>query len=690
MTNLLCVVKNYRTTALLIILSIACFYANAQTKQWQWGSRGGSYLQVQNNERVTSIATDTAGNVYAVATVGDHNLTVDSTAITSIGRYDQLLMSYDSDGDLRWTRVIGSRSDVRLQRMCMGPEGNLYMIGKIPRNDTILLESTPGNNVVLQYARSNLDTLKETMFIFKYSPDGELLWYRTPHLPTIDLISPLTDHHSYDLSVDNEGNSHWMCMLTPGYYADSAFHNTVPGQNIFILKYDKNGQFIDARQLDTYIHFAFPTIWLDYDDYNDRYILSGYESMPDMNPAFGTDTVNGGMYIASFNSDGSLNWYLDNTDTIIGSIRDAEIDEYGNIYIAGKTDHTDTLAGAVIAPNTYNAGHYTILIKLDPNGSVIWNRHSARTVSYPATALTISGNEVAFTGYENGTIWGTDTLNTVTNRGTNVYFARFNRFTGEYLGLDKLYGSHNSYDYSEDITGDVYGSYVVGGWFDQYMYVADDTLFENAQGSDFFVAKYGTGITNCARPMASFDHTVGDSLLVTFTHNGTVLFDSITWEFDGSTYLHTQDQQYEHVFDSAGTYQICMTIFNDCGYDYQCADVYVPFVADTTTTPTDTTTNPIDTTTNPNDTTGVGLTNLSREHIQVYPNPVEHVLYINKDGSGPYSYKIYSVIGKVVRSGITLSKLTTVDVSDLSGGWYILTLTRPNGEMQNYRFIKEE
>lgn len=78
------------------------------------------------------------------------------------------------------------------------------------------------------------------------------------------------------------------------------------------------------------------------------------------------------------------------------------------------------------------------------------------------------------------------------------------------------------------------------------------------------------------------------------------------------------------------------------------------------------------------------------ENISVYPNPVKDVLYIKGNTDNISGYKLVNIVGKTVRSGRNMSDLTSLNLSDLATGTYILVLDSKDSEKPVYfKVIKE-
>jgi hypothetical protein len=73
--------------------------------------------------------------------------------------------------------------------------------------------------------------------------------------------------------------------------------------------------------------------------------------------------------------------------------------------------------------------------------------------------------------------------------------------------------------------------------------------------------------------------------------------------------------------------------------------------------------------------------------VSVYPNPVENgLLHISSEGTGTMRVEIYDITGQLVKNTLTESDLVSMDVSDLSQGFYLVRSTR-NGTSHTQKVI---
>ncbi|NJK87344.1 MAG: T9SS type A sorting domain-containing protein [Bacteroidales bacterium] len=68
-----------------------------------------------------------------------------------------------------------------------------------------------------------------------------------------------------------------------------------------------------------------------------------------------------------------------------------------------------------------------------------------------------------------------------------------------------------------------------------------------------------------------------------------------------------------------------------------------------------------------------GLGEVSETRINVYPNPVKDVLYIDfSNGSEKITFELFDICGNVVREGVV--NQNKIELSELKSGMYILRM----------------
>ncbi len=414
---------------------------------WAVGIGGGGYDQAH------SLALDNAANVYIT---GNFEVTVDfdpgpgTANLTSKGSRDIFIAKYNSNGNFNWAKSIGGSSLDFGRSISADGVGNVYITGNF--SDTVDFDPGPG----IAELSGFID-----IFIAKYDSSGNYSWAKSMGGSQAD--------YGWSTYVDDSAN-----LYVTGYFKDTVDFD--PGPNtanmtpygginydVFIAKYDKNGNYSWARKMGGNNSDYGNAIALD--GAGNVYIGGRFSDSANFDPCIDNPnlTSNGGAdaFIAKYSPSD-----LDTSVTIVGitATSNATVISYqwidcnngfmpipgennqsftpsqnGNyaIVVAQKTC-ADTSACYIITvvgvenPNSYQA--YASLISIHPNPaknkiSVELNKtHSEILV----TIINIQGQEILTASF--GTQEVVDVDMKLLNAG--IYFIRIN--TGDEIRVFKV------------------------------------------------------------------------------------------------------------------------------------------------------------------------------------------------------------------------------------------------------------
>ena len=651
---------------LKLALSLFLITTISNAQSWQWAISGGSFdSDNANSETVKCMVTDYDGNVYSLSNVGVNGLQVAGVSKEGFSGIDYMISSFSCSGEYRWSRVIGGPGTDEIQRIQVDAEGNIYAVGKIKRNGEAYFGGETGYDIVLPTSSSSVDLNKQNLFIVKYSSEGELLWMNMPQPEDISYTDALINSKSLDFQVDDEGNSYWLCFIPPGTYADGAFVNTLEGNNLFIFKYDTDGNFIAASEsemqpIENSPMNSIPDMKLALDQNNNNfYIVCNKINTDIVDMDINGEVVDNNSFLAAFNEDGNFLWKIVSTiQQGSADISDMCIDSDGAIYLSGSTFDGNSLGETTFTSPTN--GGFPYIVKLNAQGEFIWTTNgSTINSSTSAYGITVKADEVAVTGGFGILTWDELELVQETNEGYDIYLARFNKQDGNIIGLIDIEGNAGYWDYGNAITADTYGSYYMGGRFDNLLYIGDTTLADGAQGWDFFIAKYGSQNCDCSMPQPSFGVTpdTQNGSTFSFSYTGTTPYDTISWNFgDGQT---SEEENPEYAYSNPGTYNVCLTVTNDCGNEEYCTEV---------------------------EATSLSTELFKNALATVYPNPVNDIINITTKKA--LSYTIYTVLGSKISKGNIDSGNATLYFGYLTPGVYFLQISDENNTSEVIKLFK--
>lgn len=640
--------KNKRISIFIILVLFILPVVHGQ-QAWQWGKGFGN--------DVKDIAVDNHGNSYVVWQL-ENNYTIDGHTINGFGNTDLAITSFKCDGTYRWTQIAGTDSYDGALTVGVDSMGGVYLLGGVASagTDSIYI----GNDTVIA------PTIKDVMLI-KYDTSGNFKWVR---MPQPDTLTSVNTAGVFSMDVTADGVCNIIATLSPGSYGGGALIATYPreannnkGSSIYDLKYDRNGNCIGGTHFDmSYVGTSTASFKFKRDPLTKNYYFSGSIENGTDTIKLGNTRITKSMYLSCFDSIGNVKWIQQNEDTIFYvNVGRPVLDEQGNIYLSGGTMSGDSWGFYNFTNNISSLGYrFPFLLKFDKDGNVLWGTNaSTNAVSQGAIAAYQNGVVALSSGYGMNMNWnGFEAYNT--SQGYRVSLARFHAATGAIFGFDTLINSPNNNNVATVLTSDKQGNFYVGGNFAGAIHIAGNTFYNQSSTHDGFIAKFGSANCNCVLPNAHFSYGIllsGSS--VSFSYDGSQPVDSVVWDFgDGHTGSGTS---LSHVYDTAGSYTVCATAYNDCGSNSYCSAVATG-------------------------TNGIGQIP-SFASISIYPNPTTQTLKIDLAGEGIH-LSVYDVLGKRVLQ-TALDKTRLLDVHTLAPGVYQIEFRDKDGNRGFARFVKQ-
>jgi len=482
----------------IILVLLTAYSSHCQS--WQWGKRGGATDALvlsgfDRKEETYSLATDHNKNIYGLSRVGYSSLDIDNVTKSNFDNgsspSDYALFSYACDGSYRWSKIIGGVGDETIHPLQIDNQNNVYVAGRIglcnypdypPRiDDDFVLSQTP--------------TDCRTIFLAKYSDTGVLQWLKQPQEFGVDQMVSYSQTASRGIQTDASGTTYWLLLLPPGTYADGAFVNTMVGSNLFIIKYDSDGNYIGNIPLDIHTTGGFGFLNFYLNPYNGQFYFYATRFNSSDTATVGGNSVSHSTFLASFDAQGNFLWKREDTFADSGylNIYNLAFDSDNNIYIGGKIAGFNF--GSFLGFSVADPIIPGFVMKTNPDASqVLWSSNS-NGPSEIYGSIVLNGNELGYTSYCGGSnfSWGTQTLNVnVLGQGQEVLLARFNKNTGACIGLTHIPGNPGFNDVGTSITADASGDYILGGSIGGTLTFNNGPITNSGSQSDFFVAKYAT------------------------------------------------------------------------------------------------------------------------------------------------------------------------------------------------------
>ena len=196
-----------------------------------WAKSSGSSSSSSPSDRGQSVATDTSGNVFMTGYFEGASITFGTTTLTNTYADfgDVFIVKYDANGNVLWSKSVGSISDDSGYSVATDTSGNVFISGYFKGF------SITFGTITLANVNQSFIFTKEN-FIAKYNAAGNFLWARS--------ASGTSDDYGRGITTDTAGNAY---IIGDFFSPTITFESTTLtkagplSQDIFMVKYDPSG-----------------------------------------------------------------------------------------------------------------------------------------------------------------------------------------------------------------------------------------------------------------------------------------------------------------------------------------------------------------------------------------------------------------------------------------------------------------
>jgi hypothetical protein len=574
-----------------------------------------------------------------------------------------------------WVRTTGGANGESASKIATDAVGNIYTMGSY----TGTLDINPSSGTLNVTAVGGTD-----IYIQKFDALGNFI-------NGISIGGPGNDAPA-DILIDNNGfltvsgTFQQFIDLDPSAATNGhAVYNFGTSTDFFIVKYDDL-----AYAFSRAIGGAGDDIVNAMDvDANNNLVLTGiYRQTVDFNPNVSvtnslTTTAGGEVYVLKLDENLDYVWVKSfaTTDTNGGVGTSIKVDSSDNIIVAGTFRGLcdfDPSAGTTqneTAQTNFSAG---FIVKLSSIGNYLW-KATLNTTNNNIPSNVYSGTPETF--LRDIAIDGNDNIITVGSfRGRVVDFDPTSGSVNIDSDIYIQFGSPNIYTYRN--TGFLWklnpsGSYIWSGVIradNTSLPAADNNPFAVTLDSnnDFYISGYFRQIIdlNPSNSLQTWLTSSGNFDVFIGKFNGTT--NALIWarRFGGANNVYVNDLKISNAKmlfagNFAGTIDFDPNSGTESVTSQGGGDNYLLSL---------------------NETSLLSNELFEDEYISIYPNPVASILNLQTELSD-FNYTIYSIEGKIVKQGKSNISETSVDVSNLNAGIYLVEL-ESNGSKSIKKIIK--
>jgi len=291
-----------------------------------------------------------SGNDYgkAIAVDGSGNVYLNGYQYSDVyGSNDYGVIKLDSSGDIVWQKKIGGIGGGYGRAIAVDDVGNVYLNG---------------------YQDSDVYGGTYDYGVIKLDPNGNILWQKK--------IGGVSNDYGRGIAVDGSGN-----VYINGSQASDVYGGTDYG----VVKLDTNGNLLWQKKIGRNSNDYGYAIAVDG---SGNVYLNGYQN---------SDSYGGNDYgVIKLDSSGDIVWQK----KIGGNSNDygyaIAVDGSGNVYLNGN-QASDVYGG------TYDYG----VIKLDPNGNILWQKKIGGSSDDAGHAIAVDGSgNVYLNGFQGSDVYG--------------------------------------------------------------------------------------------------------------------------------------------------------------------------------------------------------------------------------------------------------------------------------------------
>ena len=290
------------------------------------------------------------------------NSSTGSSSLTSAGLQDAFILKTSGNGSLIWAKSFSGTSTVLPWSVTTDASDNIYVTGFFqgtidvdPSSNSFLLNSTGSNDI----------------FICKLNSQGNLIWGQSVGGNGNDIANSITFSNgnvfitgSFQNSADFDASS------------SNSFLSSNGSSDIFILKLDNNGNYVDVKK----VGGSFQDFGYSIDSNSNSIYLSGtFRSTVDFDPSSNSNplSANGSVddiFVLKLDHDLNFQWAHSFGTSDNDYSYAVSTDDESSVYLTGLFQGTIDVdpSSSVFEFSSLGGSEDTFILKLDEMGGFVW------------------------------------------------------------------------------------------------------------------------------------------------------------------------------------------------------------------------------------------------------------------------------------------------------------------------------
>jgi hypothetical protein len=460
--------------------------------QYRFVSTMGNYLlrPILLPDEGRAVTTDAMGNVYVTGQFTgtlQFRTSPTTTLLVSKGGSDIFFAKFDSTGQPLWAFSMGSTLDDKGLSIKIAHNQHIYVSGNFKRE----VDFDPGPGVSNLVSAGGVNDTNDDIFMAGYLPDGSFSFAKVIGGTGAETLGEAVLDSLGNLYIT--GSFAGMADFNPS--VENSMLNSAGGTDIFLAKYDSNGNYLFAKAMGGTGTDRGAGLGLMPDG---SLILAGYTSgVGDINPGAEVfNTAGRGSFFASYDAAGNFGWGKSFAGML--EVMAISIGKSGKIFIAGdffntvdmdpgESVNTITNVPGSFQNNIFFAGYSRTGDFLFARGmGNNFSSHIAEIETDSLDHIFISGSVLDNFDFDPGPV----TAMLIRGFTRNGFLAAYDS-TGQYLFATGMGGL--TYAETQRIALDKQGDIYATGYFSakgNFGSSISNTLLEAPNFNDIFIARY--------------------------------------------------------------------------------------------------------------------------------------------------------------------------------------------------------